>query len=221
MSALDFISEWAAPDLLSVAVAPYVLVMVAVLVAAASGRIEVRELWIVAPLLVFGLTSARAIMPAAIVLVPFAASAWRPATDPQVGLAVRPCQPGHRNALDGPAAGDPRRIPGAGQGPFSRRGCQAISTPERCGTMMRPAAISIYSNQLPVFIDDRAELYGAEFFGEFVNTRRGTPIWRAAFDAYDIQQALVAADSGLAEVLTAEGWHVDFSDERWTVFSRG
>ena len=84
--------------------------------------------------------------------------------------------------------------------------------------MMRTGGYLIYSNRLPVFIDDRAELYGAEFFGEFVNTRRGTPIWRSAFDAYDIQQALVAADSGLAEVLTAEGWHVDFSDERWTVF---
>ena len=59
----------------------------------------------------------------------------------------------------------------------------------------------IYVNRLPVFIDDRAEMFGAEFFEEFVNTRRGTPTWRSAFDRYGIEQALVASDAGLAQVL--------------------
>ncbi len=218
--ALDFISEWAAPDLLSVAVAPYVLVMVAVLVAAASGRIEARELWVVAPLLVFGLTSARAIMPAAIVLVPFAASVWRPAADSRM-LARGPARANlviatllialPFIALVG--------FPGLDTDRFPIEAATYLDT-EKVWHDDATGGYLIYLNQLPVFIDDRAELYGAEFFGEFVNTRRGTPVWRRAFDAYDIQQALVAADAGLAEVLTAEGWHVDFSDESWTVFSR-
>ncbi len=55
----------------------------------------------------------------------------------------------------------------------------------------------IYANRLPVFIDDRAELFGADFFREFVNTRRGTPAWRSTFDRYGIEQALVASDVGL------------------------
>ncbi len=71
-----------------------------------------------------------------------------------------------------------------------------------------------------MFVDDRAELYGADFFAEFVDTRRGTPSWREAFDRYGIEQALVGAEDGLADVLFAEGWAVDFTDERWTVFSR-
>ncbi len=220
--ALDFISEWAAPDLLSLAVAPYVLIVVALLVAAASGRIKIRELWIVAPFLVFGLTSARAIMPAAIVLVPFAASAWfRPNTDP----GFVPPGPARANlviataliilpllALVGFRGLDVDRFP--------VEAASYLST-EKVWHDDVAGGYLIYANRWPVFVDDRAELYGAEFFGEFVNTRRGMPVWWTAFDRYGIQQALVATDAGLAEVLTADGWNVDFSDDRWTVFSRG
>ena len=75
--ALRFISEWAVPDVLSIPVAPYALMVVGLLAAAALGRLEPRDLWVVGPFLLFGLTSARAILPAAIVLAPFAASVWR------------------------------------------------------------------------------------------------------------------------------------------------
>ena len=68
--ALDFISEWAAPDLLSWPSLRMSWSWLPSWLLRRSGRIEVRELWVVAPLLVFGLTSARAIMPAAIVLGP-------------------------------------------------------------------------------------------------------------------------------------------------------
>jgi len=218
--ALDFISEWAAPDLLSAALAPYVLVMVAILLALAWGRIEARELWIVAPLLVFGLTSARAIMPAAIVLVPFAASVWRPAAEP-------------REVEGGPVRANLAiaalliALPLITLVGF--RGLDADRFPIVAATYLNEAEVwhddatggyLIYANRLPVFIDDRAELYGAKFFREFVDTRRGTPAWRTAFDRYGIQQALVATDAGLAEVLSTEGWRVDFADEHWTVFSR-
>ena len=219
-AALDFISEWASPDLLSLSVAPFVLVMIAVLAAAARGRIEVGELWVVAPLLVFGLTSARAIMPAAIVLVPFAVSVWRPATEVDVvargaarvnlaiavALIVVPLI-----ALAGFKGVDPDRFP---------LEAAAYLKSEPVWHDDATGGYLIYANRLPVFIDDRAELYGAEFFREFVDTRRGTPAWLAAFERYGIEQALVANDAGLAEVLATEGWRVDFSDDRWTVFSR-
>ena len=219
--ALDFISEWAAPDLLSIAVAPYVLVMVAILLALAWGRIEARELWIVAPLLVFGLTSARAVMPAAIVLVPFAASVWRPATD--APLVAR--GPARANlviaallivlpliTLVGFQGLDPERFP--------IEAAEYLDT-ENVWHDDVAGGYLIYADRLPVFIDDRAELYGAEFFSEFVDTRRGTLVWQSVFDRYGIREALVTTDSGLAEVLRGEGWRVDFSDDRWTVFSQG
>jgi len=218
--ALSFISEWAAPDLLSIATAPYVLLIIAVIVAAAQGRIEARELWIVIPFLVFGLTSARAIMPAAITLAPFAASVWRPGT---AAVAVAR-GPSRVNLVIGAAlvvlplfalAGfegiDADRFPVEAVGYLE---AETVWHDDATGGYL------IYANRLPVFIDDRAELFGAEFFEEFVDTRRGTPTWRSAFDRYGFEQALVATNAGLADVLTAEGWRVDFSDDRWTVFSR-
>lgn len=219
-AALDFISEWAPPDLLSVSVAPYVVVMVAVLAAAALGRIEVRELWVVAPLLVFGLTSARAIMPAAIVLVPFAASVWRPATEVDV-VSRGPARVNLAIALvlivlpliavAGFKGLDTERFPVDAAAYLD---ADAVWHDDATGGYL------IFVDRLPVFIDDRAELYGAEFFREFVDTRRGTPAWQAAFEKYGIEQALVANDAGLAGVLATEGWRVEFSDDRWTVFSR-
>ena len=219
--ALDFISEWAAPDLLSVAVAPYVLVMVAILLALAWGRIEARELWIIAPLLVFGLTSARAIMPAAIVLVPFAASAWRPSAEPR-SVAAGPARANLVIAaclivlplitLVGFQGLDTERFPIEAAGYLDT---EDVWHDDVAGGYL------IYASRLPVFIDDRAELYGAEFFREFVDTRRGTPAWQSVFDRHGIREALVDTDSGLAEVLRGEGWRVNFSNDRWTVFSRG
>ena len=218
--ALSFISEWAAPDLLSISVAPYVLVLAAIVVAAARGRIEVRELWVVIPFLVFGLTSVRAVMPAAIVLIPFAASLRRSETnqEPVTGGAARANIAVAAAILVVPL--------------FTLVGFKGIDDahfPVEAANYLRldpvwhddrTGGYLIYADRLPVFIDDRAELYGADFFRTFVQTRAGTPVWDSLFERYGIEQALVATDSGLADVLTAEDWHVDFSDERWTVFSR-
>jgi hypothetical protein len=218
--ALDFISEWAAPDLLTVAQGPFVLMMVAVILATAPGRIEAHELWVVIPFLVFGLTSARAIMPAAIVLAPFAASAWpskdrEKATEPgpvrvnlAVGVAmiVLPLL-----ALAGFEGIDEERFPVEAAEYLE---AETVWHDDATGGYL------IYANRLPVFVDDRAELYGAEFFSEFVDTRRGTPTWQATFDRYGIEQALVRTDAGIAEALTTEGWELVFTDERWAVFSR-
>ena len=218
--ALSFLSEWAAPDLLSMAAAPYVLIIVAVMVAATVGRIEVRELWVVVPFLVFGLTSARALMPAAIVLAPFAASVWRPGTI--TGAAVR--GPARVNLVIGAALIVLPFLTLVGfEGVDEDRFPVQAAAHLEAGAVWHDDATGgylIYANRLPVFVDDRAELFGAGFFREFVDTRRGTPVWRSVFERYGIEQALVATDAGLAEVLTAEGWKVDFIDDRWTVFSQ-
>lgn len=219
--ALGFISEWAAPDLLSIAVAPFVLMMIAVLVAISLGRIELSELWVVIPFLVFGLTSARALMPAAIVLAPFAASVWPPAN---WEAATEP-GPTRFNRVVGAALVVLPLLtlisfPGIDEDRFPVEAAGYLTT-NQVWHGDATGGYLIYANRLPVFVDDRAELYGADFFAEFVDTRRGTPSWREAFDRYGIDQALVGAEDGLAGVLVAEGWAVDFTDERWTVFSRG
>ena len=157
--ALDFISEWGPPDLMTVAVAPYVLVVLAVLVAAALGRIEARELWVVAPLLVFGLTSARALTPAAIVLVPFAVSVWRPGSKVEV---VGP-GPARANLV---FAATLIALPLITL--FGFQGLDTERLPVEAATFLNATQVwhddatggyPIYADRLPVFIDDRAELY--------------------------------------------------------------
>lgn len=220
-SALDFISEWAAPDLLSISVAPYVLIIVAVMAALAGGRITGRELWVVVPFLVFGLTSSRAIMPATIVLVPFATSVWSP------GQMARAGPSGGPGLLNLAVAGALTLAPLASLSGFE--GVDVDRFPVEAAAFLSADRVwhddatggyLIYLDRLPVFIDDRAELYGEDFFREFVSTRRGAPAWRTEFERYDIEQALVGTKLGLADELTEEGWSVVFTDDTWTVFAR-
>jgi hypothetical protein len=220
--ALDFIAEWAAPDLLSIAVAPYVLVLVALMVALARNRLGVRDLWVVIPFLVFGLTSARAVMPAAIVLVPFAASVW----PSEMGAAARIPSPGPARinlVIAGLLVLAPLAVVAGFEGIDEKRFPVQAATSLSSQRVWHDDATGgylIYAGRLPVFIDDRAELYGEEFFRDFVATRRGVPDWQSVFDDYHIEQALVSSEAGLAAAMTDEGWPVQYSDDRWTVFSR-
>ena len=158
---------------------PYVLLIVAIMLAAAraASRLGSCGLWL--PFLVFGLTSARAIMPAAIVLVPFAASVWRP-TD-QEGGRIRQNRFALNLVLAAALVCCPSSAWSDSKGStkiafLSRR--RVISSADPVWHDDRTGGYLIYANRLPVFVDDRAELYGAEFFREFVDTRRGTPVWQ-------------------------------------------
>ena len=188
--------------------------------AAVAGRINPRDLWVVVPFLIFGLTSARALMPATIVLIPYAASAWAGGPHREevsqgqgrvnfaigIALVIVPFV-----AFLGFAGLDSERFPVEAATHLSS---SVVWHDDATGGYL------IYSGQFPVFIDDRAELYGAEHFREFVRTRQGGPTWQTTFEEYGFDQVLVRSDVGLASVLAAEGWVVDFTDDRWTVFSR-
>ena len=76
--ALDLIEEWAAPEFLDVVQAPYLLLIAGVIIAAIRGKIELRDLIVILPFMFFGMSSRRAVFPAAIVLIPWAARAIPP-----------------------------------------------------------------------------------------------------------------------------------------------
>ena len=71
-----------------------------------------------------------------------------------------------------------------------------------------------------MFVDDRAELYGASFLRDVVQTRNGTPRWLHVFDEWGIDQALMRSGDGLAEALAAGGWSESYRDEEFVVFDR-
>ncbi|MBT8215349.1 MAG: hypothetical protein KJO17_00705 [Acidimicrobiia bacterium] len=220
--ALDLIQEWAPPDLTDLSVAPYALFIVLIILGAARGRIEPRDLILVVPFLLFGLTSFRALIPAVLVLAPWvartvafpAAARREEAGGLNVAIAV---------VLLGVAvwAGLLR----AGTEPDDELFPVAAAAALKDGPVFHGDAVGGYLiwAEWPgrlVYTDDRAELYGAERFEQFADTRAGLPLWREVFERYGITQALLSADqSGLQEVLAASGWAERYRDDEYVLLS--
>jgi hypothetical protein len=77
-----------------------------------------------------------------------------------------------------------------------------------------------YGTDRPVFIDDRAELYGADHLRSMIQARNGFPGWQELFDEWEIEQALIRPDNGIATVLADAGWVTDYEDEEYLVLSK-
>lgn len=219
---LELISEWAPPDLTDTTVAPYALVLVAILVAAARQRISVRDLIVVVPFALFGLTSYRAVIPAALVLAPWAARAIQlPQPEPRrelgllngalavglIGVAV------WAGAIRAESSPDLEHFPVAALGAVEQG---ALFHDDSAGGYLIYEA---WPDHL-VYIDDRAELYGTDRSREFVATRAGHSGWSEALDRFDIHQALLEADAtGLQGVLLASGWEERYRDDAFVVLA--
>jgi hypothetical protein len=72
----------------------------------------------------------------------------------------------------------------------------------------------------PVFVDSRADLYGAEFLDQYLLVISGYPIWRDVFQQYDIRLALLPNTSGLTAALRADPtWRIVYTDPLATIFA--
>lgn len=221
--ALDLIQEWAPPDLTDLSAAPYALFIGALFLGAARGRLAVRDLVVVVPFLLFGLTSYRALIPATIVLAPWVARAI------EIPAAPRRVESGLLNGAIAAVivvvavwVGLERADSNPDDELFPVSAAAALAP----GPLFHGDAVGgylIYSawpDRL-VYTDDRAELYGEERFQEFVDARAGLPVWQDVFQLHGIDQALLAADSaGLQEVLTASGWSERYRDSEFVILSR-
>jgi hypothetical protein len=224
--ALSYIQEWAIPNIISVQVLPYAAVFLLLMVGATRGRFEVRSLWIVVPFFLFGLTAGRSLYPAMLVLLPFAVQGWpekwrwRKATPTRgearlnVLVAVLLVLVPVGLVVLAPSGVDAERFPVT---------AARYLTSDRVFTDDGTGGYLIYAQwpQREVFIDDRAELFGAQLMEEFVQARNGTPEWRRLFDEYEIDQALVRPDDGLADALAEAGWLVGYQEgSHWLLFVR-
>jgi hypothetical protein len=68
----------------------------------------------------------------------------------------------------------------------------------------------------PVYIDDRAELYGDRIH-EFFQVRTGQIDWKPVFDRDGIEQVLLANTEDLIPELMESGWDTAYRDEYFTV----
>ncbi len=215
--ALEFISEWAAPNPISLGAIPFFAGVIALIYQAIKGRIAVRDLWIISPFLLYGLTSQRALFSAMIVLVPWMVPSIesRERSNSSASPAVVLIGAGLIVALPfvafrGPVEIDDQTFPVVAL-PYLAEG-PAFHDDAVGGYLIYaggPAA--------RVFVDDRAELYGAEFFERVAKVRLGAPAWMGAQEEWDIQQALLKKTEGLVGALEAEGWIEVFSDDFFVV----
>lgn len=217
--ALDLIEEWAAPEFLDIVQAPYLLLIAGIIIAAIRGKISMRDLIVILPFMFFGMSSRRAVFPAAIVLIPWAALAIPPIPESKtktssivvgvaaalvVVVAMLPMVTKPLGVLDEErfpsaeitaALGEDRAFHGDAEGGY----LIYDEWPDRL-----------------IYIDDRAELYGKELFEEYRDIRGGD--YREAFDRWEITAVMAQNGWPLTDVLTEDGWTIRESDDYFTVF---
>ena len=75
--------------------------------------------------------------------------------------------------------------------------------------------------QTKVFVDDRHDFYGAEFFKQYLKAIRVTPDWDGLLNQRRVNWVLVPSESSLANMLKVTGrWTVVHEDETAVLFQR-
>jgi hypothetical protein len=221
--ALEVIQEWAPPDFTQFGNAPFVLIVLALLVGAARSRIGVRDLVVVLPFLIFAMSSNRAVFPAALVLAPWAARGldgfpsrrrteapilnWAVAVvllagAVMVGLSRTATEP------------DPEFFPVAAS--------EALDPGNAfLGDLAGGYLIFAQWPDRRVYIDDRAELHGIDGFEEMLEVRAGRDGWEEVLARWQMDQALLRpGETGLEEVLRLSGWQEQYADAEFVVLRR-
>jgi len=215
--ALAQIAEWQVPDFGSPAQMPYGLLIVGIIVASIRGRLTMRDLIVVVPFLFLGLTTRRTVVPVTIILAPWAALALPSWTVPRstsralivwVAMALVAVV-GLMPMLAVSGKLDPERFPGddvvarlEGTNPFHDAGIGGyliyVQWPDRL-----------------VWMDDRAELHGAERFAELRGAVDGE--YEEVFERYGFDAALTKPEWPLTDRLLVDGWNLDYQSTDFLV----
>jgi len=217
--ALDLITEWRTPDFTGAALAPFLIGIVLLLVAAMRQAIRPRDLWVLVPFLVFGFTATRAVWPAWIPLAPLVALSLRDVPKASRGTPVA----GAVLAVVAVAvAALPFVLPITGtlseQFPIEAAASLA-DVPTFHDDVVGGYLIYRSGPDFKVFVDDRAELYGADHLRSVITARSGAPDWRETFDTWHISQALLRTDDVLVDVLRSDGWVDVHTDDEFVVLT--
>jgi len=72
-----------------------------------------------------------------------------------------------------------------------------------------------------VFVDDRHDLYGAQFLKDYLKAIRVTPDWDTMLNSRRVNWVLVPAESSLANILKeTQGWTIQYEDKVAVLFRR-
>lgn len=216
--ALDLITEWLTPDLISIEHFPFTLALVALLWGSTYGHIRRSDLWVVIPFVLFAFTANRSVPISGLVLAP-----WFIRSLPMAGRLPAVTTRGQglvNSGLVVAVALIPWLIPlsdGISDEMFAVEAVRHLG-PEATFHDDAVGGYLIYTQwpQRLVYIDDRAELYEEDFI-DFVRARAGLPGWDEVFERHDLQQALVKVSDPIGEILVAEGWIEQYRDDRFLV----
>ncbi|MDK1019299.1 MAG: hypothetical protein QGD89_07855 [Actinomycetota bacterium] len=217
--ALALMQEWKVPDFGGIVQAPYLLLVVGIIVAAMRGRLTGRDLIVILPFLFFGMTSRRTVFPAAIVVLPWAALALpalripRSATPRAVAALVV--------AAVAALVVSPLILQPLGVLDRERFPSEEIREAIEGRNVFHDDGVGGYLiyKEWPdrlVYIDDRAELYGAERIAEYIDANQGR--YREVFERYGFDAALSRRAWPLTDILDADGWERVAEDEIFVVF---
>lgn len=220
--ALELISEWQPPDFSNPFLLPLLVVILGLIVAGTLGSLTLEDFWIVVPFLAFGVLAERNVWPAVIVLTPIvfkafsvrAPAAAKPREESAIanwafaGVLVAVAMFG---LLQPAELADDR---------FPTR--EAVAALDRA-PLFNGSAVGgylIYADwpEIAVFIDDRAELYGAEGFQLFHDVKSGLAV-EDTFGELGIAQVLVANDWPIVGYLELLGWEYRYQDEHFAVMT--
>jgi hypothetical protein len=216
--ALDLISEWLTPNLISIELFPFLLGIIAILVGAIRGRVTMSDLWVIVPFLAFAFTANRSVPLAGLVLAPWFVTSLLPLG--QKTPSTTRVQ-GRLNAvIMALVIVVPWLVPiegGLNEELFAVEAVEHLQP----GPAFHDDGVGgylIYSKwpDRLVYIDDRAELYQDDFI-DFSQARGAHDVWREVFARHGIRQALLKHEDRLSHVLRAEGWLPVFEDDRFVV----
>jgi len=205
--ALEFIDEWQSPDFGGFVQAPYLLLIAGVIVAGMRGKLSGRDLVVILPFLFFGMTSRRAVFPAAIVVAPWAALALPALKVPRSSMPPRLV--GAVMVVLALVTLSPLIVRPLGLLDVERFPSVEIQDAMRGREVFHGDVVGgfLIYDEWPdrlVFIDDRAELYGEEFFSEFLRARDGQ--YEVLFSEFGFTSALTREEWGLTDRLDRDGW---------------
>jgi len=220
--ALSRIAEWQPPDMLSLAVLPFLLLLIGLVVAGAYGRLQQQDLWVVIPFLLFGLSAGRNVWLAVMALAPVLVGAAARQIDAPtaqkresftINWAIAAVLIGFVVVVlvDDPSLREDR-FP-------SDAALAALSD----GYQWNDSAVGgylIYRSDLGrlVYGDDRAELYGPDWYNAYVDMGFGIGV-ESGLEAYGVDQAIVRVDSPLGGYLDLLDWDTRYEDEYFLVMS--
>jgi hypothetical protein len=217
--ALELLIEWQTPNFTSLLQAPFVLVIVGIIVAAMKGRIRPRDLVVIVPFLLFGLSANRSVVVATIVLAPWA----------MLALPVIRVPSSKRSSVVLVVAGvaiaaivllpmvtvplgtfDDEKFPSA-EMQEAMAGRSLFHSDVMGGYLM----FSEWPTRL-VYIDDRAELYGVDFFEGYLEALSGS--YEELFDQYAFDAAVTEDEWLLTQRLEDDGWRRIVEDDGLVLF---